>query len=194
MFSSIPTAKPRSDEVLEKLTHVFRTVGYEGATLSKLSRATGLQRASLYHRFPGGKKQMAEAVLSHAAAEFAEHILNPLTGLGSPRGRLEALMRNLDSLYSEGVTPCLLDAFSRGKGGEIFGVQISGVFERWVGAIALIVAETTECTGAQARQRAEDAVISIQGALVLCRGTRDKKPFQRILKTLPDTLLASPES
>ncbi|NER32411.1 MAG: TetR/AcrR family transcriptional regulator, partial [Symploca sp. SIO1C4] len=40
-----------------------------------------------------------------------------------------------------------------------------------------------------ARQRAEDAVIQIQGALVLVRGLDDIAPFKRILANLPENLL-----
>ena len=49
----MPITKVNEDELLDRLTDVFRTYGYEGASLSKISEATGLQRASLYHRFPG---------------------------------------------------------------------------------------------------------------------------------------------
>ena len=49
-------------EVIGNLMHVFRTVGYDGASLSELASPTGLKKASLYHRFPNGKKEMAEVV------------------------------------------------------------------------------------------------------------------------------------
>jgi len=50
------------DDLICKLTDVFRNVGYDGASLAVLADATGLKKASLYHRFPGGKEQMAEEV------------------------------------------------------------------------------------------------------------------------------------
>ncbi|MEP1982729.1 MAG: helix-turn-helix domain-containing protein, partial [Maribacter dokdonensis] len=52
-------------EILTGLTKVFRSRGYEGASLKELSEATGLKKASLYHRFPNGKQEMADAVLQH---------------------------------------------------------------------------------------------------------------------------------
>ena len=55
-------------ELIARLSGVFRDVGYEGATLSALAAATGLQKASLYHRYPGGKQQMADEVLAAALA------------------------------------------------------------------------------------------------------------------------------
>ena len=39
--------------LLETLGAVFESRGYDGATLSLLSAATGLGKASLYHPFPG---------------------------------------------------------------------------------------------------------------------------------------------
>lgn len=51
------------EEVIAQLTKVFRQYGYEGATLARLSEATGLGKASLYHHFPKGKEEMAAVVL-----------------------------------------------------------------------------------------------------------------------------------
>ena len=64
-------------DLLCRLSNVFRDVGYEAATLTMLAQATGLQKASLYHRFPEGKEQMAREVLQDAAAWLAD-----LAGVG----------------------------------------------------------------------------------------------------------------
>ena len=50
-------------EIIDRLFVVFRDRGYEGSSLADLSQATGLGKSSLYHHFPRGKEQMAEAVL-----------------------------------------------------------------------------------------------------------------------------------
>ena len=55
-------------EIVDRLFVVFQDHGYEGASLADLSRATGLGKSSLYHHFPGGKEQMAEAVLGKGKA------------------------------------------------------------------------------------------------------------------------------
>ncbi len=51
----MPAARVSEDFVLDKIAAVFRLHGYEGASIRLLAQATGLERASLYHRFPGGK-------------------------------------------------------------------------------------------------------------------------------------------
>ncbi len=185
----MPNTKAEPDTILDRLTDVFRTVGYEGATLSKLSEATGLQRASLYHRFPGGKQDMAEAVLERAGEWFACHILEPLSGTGAPRARLEGMAKKLSAFYERGEASCLLDTLSFGDGRDIFETHIEGAFSAWIESIAALVGDATHCSKSIARRRAEDAVIRVQGALVLARGTGDTKPFQRVLRTLPDALL-----
>lgn len=53
----------RADAV-SALAEVFREHGFEGASLSLLSKATGLGKGSLYNFFPGGKEEMMEAVLA----------------------------------------------------------------------------------------------------------------------------------
>jgi TetR/AcrR family transcriptional repressor of lmrAB and yxaGH operons len=184
----MPTIKVQPDAIIDRLTEVFRTVGYEGATLRKLSEATGLRRASLYHRFPGGKQEMAEAVLARASAWFDTHVLSPLMGSGTPQARLEKMAQKLEAFYARGEASCLLDALSFGEGNAIFHDHIRDVFERWIEAFATLVVESTGCSAAEARQRAEEAVIGIQGALVLARGTGDTQPFQRVLAHLPALL------
>lgn len=185
----MPTTKVTPDDIIDRLTDVFRTVGYDGATLRKLSAATGLQRASLYHRFPGGKQEMAEAVLVQAGAWLDTHVLAPLTGAGTPHVRLQNMAEALDTFYVQGGTSCLLDSLSFGEGSDLFHDHIQVAFVHWIEALAVLVVETTGCPAAKARQRAEDAVLSIQGALVLARGTGKTQPFQRVLTNLPTILL-----
>ncbi|MEO0971892.1 MAG: helix-turn-helix domain-containing protein, partial [Pseudomonadota bacterium] len=56
-------ASINDDDLLDRLSSVFREVGYEEASMALLASASGLKKASLYHRFPGGKEQMAREVL-----------------------------------------------------------------------------------------------------------------------------------
>jgi TetR/AcrR family transcriptional repressor of lmrAB and yxaGH operons len=190
----MPTIKVEPDDIIDRLMDVFRTVGYDGATLSKLSQATGLQRASLYHRFPGGKKEMAEAVLAHAGAWLDTHVLAPLTGSGTPQARLLKMAEALDRFYVQGGKSCLLDSLSFREGSALFHDHIRTAFAHWIAALAALVVESTGCPTAEAHRRAEDAVLSIQGALVLARGTGNTQPFQRVLTHLPSLLLPARRS
>ena len=74
----MPAPLMSKDEVLDRLVDAFRDKGYEGASLSELSAATGLTKSSLYHYFPDGKEEMAEEVLAHLDRQLAENLYKPL--------------------------------------------------------------------------------------------------------------------
>src|SRR5687767_7960924 len=71
----VPPPLVSDKELLERLTGVFRRHGYDGASLSVIAAATGLQRSSLYHRFPGGKEQMAAEVARALGGHFSSQLL-----------------------------------------------------------------------------------------------------------------------
>ncbi len=52
------------DDTLPALAEVFREHGYGATSPSLITAATGLGKGSLYHFFPGGKQEMASAVLA----------------------------------------------------------------------------------------------------------------------------------
>jgi len=185
----VPAALIPKDEVITRLTRVFREVGYESATLSRLSEATGLVRASLYHYFPGGKEDMAAAVLARANRWLEEHALAPLAGPGTPPERLAQMIAALDGFYAGGRDACLLGLLALGSSRDVFQSSVQAALTRWTDALASL-AEDAGLPADVARARAEDAVIRIQGALVVSRGLASTDPFTRTLRDLPGHLLA----
>lgn len=183
--------KVDDEHLLDRLTEVFCVHGYEGASLSRITEATGLQRSSLYHRFPGGKTDMVKAVLDRAGSWLEAHLLGPLSGGGSPRERVETMTLRLAEFYGDGGKSCLLDTLSLGDEGSELKSHVDQALRGWVTALSK-VARDAGFDRAEARRRAEDAVVLIQGSLVFSRATGDKKPFARVLRGLPELL--SPES
>jgi len=53
--------------VVPLLAEVFRTYGFEGASLARIAEGTGLGKGSIYNFFPGRKEEMADAVLAESA-------------------------------------------------------------------------------------------------------------------------------
>jgi TetR/AcrR family transcriptional repressor of lmrAB and yxaGH operons len=183
----MPAAKIDERELLARLVDVFCSYGFEGASLSRISKATGLQRASLYHRYPGGKEEMALAVLAETDRQFAEGVLEPLVGKAQPATRVKRMADRLAAHYDGGQRSCLLDALSLGDATEAMRDHVRGSFGAWRDAMAALAREAG-ATPALARRRAEEALTRIQGGLVLARGTGDGKPFARALAGLPGLL------
>lgn len=176
------------DTAIPKLLAVFQQYGYEGATLAKLSEATGLGRASLYHHFPKGKEQMAATVLDYLNQGLQTQILAPLSSDRPLADRLRAMNENIDEFYCQGEKACLLALLSFGEAYDLFQPQIQQLLELWIDSLAKVAIEA----GVKpkiARQRAEDAVLQIEGALVVSQGLNNKGIFKRVLEHLPDMLL-----
>lgn len=179
----------QEDDLLARLARVFSDVGYEGASLSLLAKATGLQKASLYHRFPGGKRQMADEVLASTADWMDANILIPLAGAGDPADRLAVVRANLDGFYQGGAKACLLNMLSSPRIGDgPFSAAIRAAFQALIAGFAGLAVERG-ASPAEAQGRAERAVMLLQGALVLSRGTGDTAPFRAVLAGLPGDLL-----
>jgi len=179
------------EELIVRLSAVFREVGYEGATLAMLAEAAGLQKASLYHRFPQGKEQMAREVLEHTGAWLEENILQPLRADGAPAAKINAMVKRLDELYSGGRQACLLNMLSSSRIHEgPFTQMIQLTFDAFIEALCAVLMDAG-LGKKEARSRAERAVMMLQGSLVLSRGTGTTRPFRAFLKSLPGDLLGS---
>lgn len=187
----MPPALLSRDQVIDKLMLVVRRSGYDGASLAELSKATGLGKSSLYHHFPNGKDDMVRAVLEHLEAQLRESVFVPLRTPGPAQRRVEAMVETIDDYYRGGREACVLGNLVLGTSRTRFRRQLQAIFDEWIEALssALIDAGLSRQI---ARARAEDAVIRIEGALVLAGAMGDVSLFQRSLKQMPSDLLAPP--
>jgi len=175
------------DKYIPCLLQLFRQYGYDGATLAKISEATGLGKASLYHHFPGGKDEMVTAVLDYLEQWADQYILKSLHIEGSTLERFERMCDSLNDLYEEGRQPCLFAILLMGSARNIFHPTVQKLLQTWINAIAEVLV-TAGLDDTAARQRGEDAVIMIQGSLILSHGLNDFVPFARVIKQLPQQL------
>lgn len=185
----MPAPLAPRDEVVMRLLPVFQRYGYDGASLSALSKASGLGRSSLYHYFPGGKADMARAVIERVEQWLEENALAPLRAQGPPQHRVDRMLKMLDRFYGGGRNACVLGNLAIGGARQMFQARLSGAFSRWIDALAAIAVESG-LPGAEARRRAQDVVIRIEGALILSCGTGDAALFRRTLQRIPGDLLA----
>lgn len=186
------TAKVSDQELMERLAKVFRNYGYEGASMTVLAKVTGLQKASLYHRFPGGKQEMAQSVLDFADSWIAENIIEPLKSKDpklTPEKKIKHLVRELNNLYAGGNESCLLNMLSHptiDKGP--FAKSIKNGFKTFINTIAGVL-EEKGVEKQEAQSRAVNAMTLLHGGLVLSRGIGSTKPFKDALKNIESVLL-----
>jgi TetR/AcrR family transcriptional regulator, lmrAB and yxaGH operons repressor len=175
-------------EVISQLMSVFQEYGYEGASITRFSTATGLKRASLYHYFPNGKEEMAEAVLDYIIQNMQQHLLAPLRSDLAPSDRIQGMNKNVDAFYQQGQQDCLLALLSIGEAHQLFQTRVQQALNLWIDSLAIVLVDGG-ISATTAHQRAEEAIALIQGSLVLTRGLNSTAIFERVLDRMPVTLL-----
>jgi TetR/AcrR family transcriptional repressor of lmrAB and yxaGH operons len=176
------------DELFDRLAQVFRVAGFEGASLGALAEGAGLQRASLYHRFPDGKVQMAQAVMGRVRDQFTR-ALDPMVGDPDLAAGVAESARRIVEIYAEGLLPCVLDTLTLSGAPESIRASAAEIAAGWIDAMAA-AAERGGAAAAEARLVAEEAFVRIEGGLVLARLSGDPTAFRRALADLPRMLLA----
>lgn len=181
----MPVASASKDEIVDRLFIVFRDRGFEGTSLADLSLATGLGRSSLYHYFPGGKDQMAAAVLARAEAVIENQIFQVAQSTEALGIRIRKIVSALEQMYSGGQTPCILGQLATASLGPSARESLRNALERWTAAIAKLARDSGMSDGL-AIEFAEDWIARLQGALIVRAASGSTQPFERVLIALRD--------
>lgn len=185
-------ARPKSDtreQLIGQLVDLFYEYGYDGTTLALITARTGLGRASIYHHFPGGKDEMAVAVLMQADAWASAHVDTLLASPLPPRERLATYLKVIDEVQYRASQLTPANAFGIGNGLARFG---AGLRERFVKRAEHLADLLVDCgvAPAVAKRRAWEAKILIEGALVCSRVTGDLALYRGVMQQLQAQLLA----
>lgn len=190
-------ARTKSDvreTVVAKLVDIFYEHGFDGTSLSIISERTGLQRASLYHHFPGGKEEMAKAVIE-TSDRWGEEFIGNLVMDNSipPKARLEQMMKNLDELHWRPQQLSPSNAFVIGGASEQFSKHVQWHYHTCVWMMTeLMVA----CGIPQeiAKRRAWEQRILWEGGVVCSRVLGDMSLFRGLMQRMPAYLLSPPDT
>lgn len=164
-------------DLLPALGECFREHGYEGASLARISAATGLGKGSLYHFFPGGKDEMLSAVLAEIDGWFERAVFAPLRT--KQKGGALAMIDSVDAYFRSGGRVCLVGVLALTESRDRFAAPIKGYFERWVAALAEALDSAPD-----PQREAEEIVAIIQGAILLSRALNDPGVFARSMDQL----------
>jgi TetR/AcrR family transcriptional regulator, lmrAB and yxaGH operons repressor len=176
------------EEMMTRALDLFRTYGFDGVSLKQLADSMGLEKASLYYRFPGGKDEIALATVRAVDSIIREHVFKPLCAAGtSPRRRVQLACEQLREFYAGGKKSCTLDVMSIPGASKEVKEVLRGTLQAWLDAFTAVAREGG-LTVAHARIRAEEAIARIEGALVISRVLGESASFERTLKQLPDFL------
>src|SRR5260221_2980153 len=170
-------------EIVKKLSDVFRRDSYSGASLADLAAAVGLGKASLYQKFPEGKAQMGAEVLTEIGRSLANEVLSVLRQDAPPTVRFNQMLVAVGKFYNGGQLSCLIDTLSLGEAGKLYRTAPMDAIKQWEHALADLAGETGQ-SAAKGAIWAEEGLITIEGTLGLARGQKDPQVFRRACRRL----------
>lgn len=168
-------------DVIPALADIFRRYGFDGASIALISEHTKLGKGSLYNFFPGGKDEMAKAVLTDIDNWFEEHIFLPLE-----QNDVDAIAKMFDAVdkyFQNGRRICLIGAMALIETRDRFSEDVKQYFNRWINVLTENLVQQGH-NRTYALQRATTTIASIQGAIVISQALDDEKYFNDILSSL----------
>ncbi len=125
---------------------------------------------------------MAEEVLRSIDGWFERHVFAPLREDATGQG-VGVMFDAVDRYFESGGRVCLVGVFALGAARDLFGKALRSYFMAWEHALSGAL-RRQGFTSADAKRRAEEILLGIQGALVLARANNDTGVFRRALKRL----------
>lgn len=180
--------KVNPEDVDQRLFALFSKFGYDGTSMELLSQGTGLKKASLYHRFPNGKQEMAQHVLKIVEQWIEDNVVRVLADKNtSLSGRLKKVLGAFDALYDGGANNCLLRTLTVGPDSVVFREGVTRCFDLITQSFTDIAVEL----GSSEKEAVKKANLInplLQGALVLSGATGDRVYFKKCLTSIPTLL------
>jgi TetR/AcrR family transcriptional repressor of lmrAB and yxaGH operons len=178
-LSSIVNGVPRPDRsraaLIETARTLFRRQGYAATGLNQILDDAGVKAGSLYHHFPGGKQELAAAVVEAAGADIEQLLLAalaqdvPVTAVVD--GWLDLLIAGLAADCRDGcpVEPIATESV---HASELVRRAAARAFDGWCAAISQRL-RAEKWSDERADETALAVISVIEGALMLSRTRGD---------------------
>lgn len=182
------TANTR-DAMLHSAIRLFRERGVGDTSFADVLKASGAPRGSVYHYFPGGKKQLVseavEAAGSYAAATFERNADDPVA-------MVDHFARyNMEVLETSGFR----------EGCPLMAAALAGAKEEAAGPAARVFSQIHKnltnalidagLDGNRASSLATLSISAIEGAIVLSRTEKSVEPLEQTRQELHDIYAAA---
>ncbi len=167
--------RPSRDRLLDAAVDLLQRQGYHGTGLNELLERSEAPRGSLYHHFPGGKEQIGAEAIARAGGQVAaavEHLLRTKPSVADAVEALAGVLAaGLETSDFERGCPVATTALEVTPRSELIRAAAQASFESWLAPLR----ERLEAMGfdrLEAARRADLAIATLEGALVLARARR----------------------
>jgi TetR/AcrR family transcriptional repressor of lmrAB and yxaGH operons len=174
-----PSPGPVRDRMVQGATLLLATKGVEGTSFAKVLGATDSPRGSVYHHFPGGKRELLHAALDLASSRG-------LAAMEATRGqpaavvlqRFLALWRTLLD-RSQLTAGCAVVAVTVASDDDELLDHAGTIFRSWTELLTQLCV-AGGMPGDSARPFAVTVISATEGAVALCRAERSRQPFDDV--------------
>ncbi len=186
-----PTRRDGRDRLLNGARKLLAEKGYAGMELRDVAERGKAPRGSIYHHFPGGKKQLAVEAAELEGREIRAAIESSLAELGLAETLAtfgEMFRRRVKDQPERLGCPCAAAALARPEDPAL-AAAATAAFEGWEAPIAAALCE--EGVGEREAENFAGLVVStIEGALIRARAAADDAPLASAVAGLQRALTA----
>ncbi len=177
--------KTTRDRLVETAAYLFHRRGFHGVGLSEILKLARAPKGVLYHHFPGGKPELAEAAIDYAAHVFAAQI-EEVGAKCRSRGRfIEALggltIDDLEATKFKAGCPLATIALETAPDDARLSDACQRGFDLWIGVIARHLGRLGS---ANPEPEAELILSSLEGAMAIARTRKDSRIVSKTAKSM----------
>ncbi|MEL6981216.1 MAG: TetR/AcrR family transcriptional regulator [Actinomycetota bacterium] len=174
-------AAETADRIVVATNELFRRQGYNGTSLSQISKASEATIGSIYHFFPGGKEALAVAVIDTTGSVYRELFESIADAADDLATGFQDVFTGAAAVLEETdfIDPCPIGTVAReaANTNEPLRAAADRAFDSWVDAAAgRLRALGVDERGA--KELATMFVATLEGCFVLSRTKRSTEPLR----------------
>jgi AcrR family transcriptional regulator len=175
--------------IIEEAARVFNERGFEGASMSALMEATGLEKGGIYRHF-SGKEELAAAAFDYAWREAVNARTQDLESISNSIAKLKQSIANFVERRAPvpGGCPLLNTAIDADDGNATLRKCAQEALREWrerlIGIIEAGVRRKEIGSGVNPETVATLLISSLEGALMMSRLERDSSALASVRESL----------
>jgi AcrR family transcriptional regulator len=182
------------DRIITATGELFRQQGYNGTSLKQVTVAAGAPMGSLFHFFPGGKEELADAVLRTGGAAYGELFEVIYDAATDPAAAISDLFDGAAAVLDEtgylDACPIGTVALEVASTNDRLRQATADVFASWV-ASATERLQAAGVAPSRAAALATTLVAAVEGGFMLSRAAQSPEPMRTAGRLLRELVEAS---
>jgi TetR/AcrR family transcriptional regulator, transcriptional repressor for nem operon len=172
-------------EIIRKAAPIFNQQGYDGAALSDLMKATGLEKGGIYRHF-SSKQELAAEAFDYAWQETFASRIHDLDTISNTVDRLKQLVANFVERRGviPGGCPLLNTAIDTDDGNSVLRERARKALRGWRSYLISVIGTGIKAREIRPRIDAKKSatliISSLEGAIMLCRLERTNEALRGV--------------